>query len=95
MKKTFVSRYGSPNTRRAVEHESGECAACVFTGGVRDGAIIFVVVEHPDGEKEIRRIEGLGRIGVAGPLLNGCHSVTQEELDSEIALAHAEGRTPS
>lgn len=94
--KTFVSRYGSPDTRLEVEHEEDECAACVAAGGVPDGSVIFMVVEYADGAEEIRRIEGLGGVlGFANLRMNGCHNVSRADADAEIARAHAEGRSPS
>lgn len=109
--RTFVARYGSPETRREIEHSLGTCPACEAAGGVREGGIIFMVVEYPDGE-EIRRVEGLGPLKtgevfafpeyrtlglVAKPVsfVNGCRAVTREEAEAEISLAHQEGRTPS
>lgn len=109
--RSFVTRYGTPGTRKLVEHDEDECAACKAVGGLPEGGIIFMVVERPDGEEEIRRIEGLGRLepglyvspeyGSAVfsvepvPFTNGCRRVTDAEVREEMARAFAEGRVPS
>jgi hypothetical protein len=90
MIETYVSRYGSPETRRLVRHEEDECAACKFIGGVTEGGVVFVIVERSKGEPMIRRIEGLASI--ADMCMNGCEEVTREEADREIAFAYFEGR---
>jgi hypothetical protein len=106
--RSHVTRYGSPDTRKVLEHDETDCAACKAAGGMAEGDVIYVVVEYPDGREEIRRIEGLGpaKAGLTfvpeyasvawsskdAPFVNGCRAVTREEADAEIALAHAEGR---
>lgn len=78
-KKTWVTRYGSPETRREVEHDEGDCAACAAVGRLNRGVVVFVEVEV-DGATVVRRVEG-----VFFGLALSCRIVSRQDADREIA----------
>ena len=109
MKRSFVTRYGSPDTKRLVEHEENECAACKVVGGMPEKKVIFMIVQPSDSdEEEIRRIEGLGPLEPGAyvspsfvavlteqvPFANECRAVSRREVEDELSIARAEGRSP-
>jgi hypothetical protein len=103
MKKTWITKYGYPQTRKQIEHEDDECAACVAAGPIHERGILYVEIEAGDGSKIIRRVEGLGdepglhinEYGISWSLDRmprvGCRIVSREQVDREIAEAVAHG----
>ena len=102
--RTWVTKYGYPETRSQVEHEEDECAACQAVGGLDDGQVCYVEVERPDGTVVVRRLEGTGRVKgffARLPFVVGwtaderravaCRTVSREEADRELAEARARG----
>ena len=101
MKKTWVTKYGYPDTRKEIEHDDDECAARWAAGSLQDGQ--FIEVEREDGSKFVRRVEGLGdepglhvnEYGICWTADRvsrvGCRIVSREQVDSEIADAKANG----
>jgi len=103
-KRTWVTKYGYPETRELVEHDDDECAACQVAGPLADGDVIYVEVEQPDGSTIVRRVEGRGRVrGFFARLpfsigwvrdetpIVECRIVSREQVDREIAEARAGG----
>lgn len=89
-KNTWVARYGSPETRIKVEHDDGDCPACVVVGGgLGRGDVVFVEVEVGEGSTELRRVEDLG--GLLGVSALSCRIVSREDADLEIAEHPASG----
>lgn len=81
-KKTWVTRYGSPKTRKEVEHDEGDCAACVAVGRLDRGAVVFIE-EEVDSATVVRRVEGVcSFLGIA---CLSCRIVSRQDADREIA----------
>ena len=92
-KKTWVTRYGSPETRKQVEHDEGDCAACTAVGRLDRGDVIFIE-EEANGTTIVRRVEGLGRL--LGIACLSCRIVSRQDADREIAqYASVEGEGPT
>ena len=103
-KKTWVTKYGYPLMRKEVEHDDGECPACLAVGGLPERAVCFVEVEEPDGTTRIRRVQGTGKVKgffARLPFVVGytrdelhvveCRPVSREEVERELAEARANG----
>jgi hypothetical protein len=95
--KTWVTRYGSPETRMEVEHEDGECPACVVAGSLEGGDVLFVEVEvHGDADRRlgvtvVRRVEGVGQL--LGISCVSCRIVSRQDADAEIVKPKDEKST--
>jgi len=102
--KTWVTKYGYPETREEVEHAADECPACKVVGGLDDGSVVYVEVEKLDGSKTIRSVEGTGKVqGFFSrlPYVIGwtadeqyvvkCREVSREDVECELAEAKAKG----
>jgi hypothetical protein len=102
--KTWITKYGYPETRTEVEHDKDECPACKWTSGLDENSVCYVEVEKTDGTRTIRRVMGTGKVKgffARLPYVIGwtadeqntveCKLISREDVERELAEAKANG----
>lgn len=84
-KKSWITRYGSPETRVQVEHDEDDCPACEAAEHLKADEILFVQIESEDGSIEIRRVRAFLSGFFRRSLVLNCRVVSREQADEEIA----------